>query len=135
MAEEPTATLKGTKIEVLYMLLSELNEEIWQQCRKVSPEDFNNYFETKYSMFKQVCPTLYRKALDGSFAGTEEYSKILQLAEDIKYGRKTKAQADSNFTWWMADKYKIQERYGKKQPPPPTGQSRQAAAAKSWLFD
>jgi hypothetical protein len=130
MEAEP-AKLRGTKIEVLGMLLKELEEDIWRQCRTVSPTDFNAYFETKYGMFKQTCPTLYRKALDGSFVGTDEHRKIMELAEDIGAGRRTKTEADSAYTWWMADKYRIQERYGKKQAPKAAGPKK----GPSWLFD
>jgi hypothetical protein len=127
-------SLRGTKYEVMQMLLGELEEEIWIKCRKLAPEEFQKYFETKYDNFKQLCPTLYKKALDGSFAGTEECQKIIELAEDIKQGRRSKADADSVYTWWMSDRYRIQERYGKKTGPPSVP-SKKAAAVKSWLFD
>lgn len=133
--EPKPAPLKGTKYEVMQSMLEEMEEDIWRQCRKLAKEEFQQYFDTKYAMFKQVCPTLYKKAMDGSFVGTVEHAKIIELAEDIKAGKKTKQQADSVFTWWMSDKYRIQERYGKKAPGPKAAPSQKAAAAQSWLFD
>lgn len=138
MDEEPKAQpLKGTKFQILLMLLDELREDLWVKCKTISPEDFNNYFDTKYANFKQLCPILYRKSMDGSLKG-EEYKMIKALAEDISSGRKTKSEADSTFAWWMADKYKIQERYGKKMPPASQAKAtaaKKATQANSWLFD
>lgn len=102
-AEVTGSGLRGTKFQILKMLLCELDEEFWQQCRTVSPEDHSKYFDTKYESFKQLCPTLFKKSYFNQFHGDEK-NKIMELAEKMEKGLLTKTEADSQFAWWMTNR-------------------------------
>lgn len=131
--------LKGTKFQILKMLLSELDEEFWRQCRELSPEDHTKYFETKYESFKQLCPTLYRKSYTGGFQGDEK-NKIMELANQIERGILSKADADDRFAWWMTNRLQASGKLPPKGSAPSSGVpkkpsvSAQTKRSNSWLF-
>ena len=112
---ESNPSLVGNKAEVMQQLLAELKKEFWVSCKQINPEHHQKYFDTKYENFRQTCPTVYRKAMEGGLDNTIEFDRIMSGARDIASGRRTKEDLDGEYAEWMTRKYRIAERYGNNQ--------------------